>query len=40
MYIHTPRDIDPGRGYSTGPGTVTVHVLPPVDTTAWRVDEV
>ncbi len=32
--------IDPGRGYSTAPGTVTVHVLPPIDTTAWRVDEV
>jgi 1-acyl-sn-glycerol-3-phosphate acyltransferase len=40
MYIHTPRHIDPGRGYSTAPGTVTVHVLPPIDTTAWRVDEV
>ena len=40
MYFHIPRAMDPGRGYSAGRGTVTVYVLPPIDTSAWTVDEV
>jgi putative phosphoserine phosphatase/1-acylglycerol-3-phosphate O-acyltransferase len=40
MYFHIPRAIDPGMGYSAGRGTVTVHVLPPVDTSTWTVDEI
>jgi len=40
LYFHIPRAMDPGMGYSAGRGTVTVHVLPPIDTTTWRVDDV
>jgi 1-acyl-sn-glycerol-3-phosphate acyltransferase len=40
MYFHIPREIDPGRGYSARRGTVTVHVLPPIDTADWRIDDV
>ncbi len=40
LYFHIPRTMDPGLGYSAGRGTVTVHVLPPIDTTTWRVDDV
>lgn len=39
MYFHIPRAIDPGRGYSAGRGTVTVHVLPPIDTSSWTIDD-
>ena len=35
MYFEIPAAIDPGRGYDARPGTVTVHVLPPVPTTTW-----
>jgi len=40
MYFHIPGVIDPGMGYSAGRGTVTVHVLPAIDTTTWTVDDV
>ena len=40
MYFHIPRDIDPGLGYGARPGTVTVHVLPSIDTGTWRVGDV
>lgn len=40
LYFHIPRAMDPGMGYSAGRGTVTVHVLPPIDTTTWTVDDV
>lgn len=40
MYFHIPRSMDPGLGYSAGRGTVTVHVLPPIDTSSWTVDQV
>ena len=39
MYFQIPRAIDPGRGYSAGRGTVTVHVLPPIDTSTWTVED-
>jgi 1-acyl-sn-glycerol-3-phosphate acyltransferase len=39
MYFHIPRAIDPGMGYAARRGTVTVHVLPSIDTTTWRVDD-
>ena len=35
MYFHIPRHVDPGLGYDARPGTVTVHVLPPIDTSDW-----
>lgn len=40
MYFHIPHSMDPGMGYSAGRGTVTVHVLPPIDTTGWTVEDV
>ncbi|MBA3639056.1 MAG: 1-acyl-sn-glycerol-3-phosphate acyltransferase [Acidobacteriota bacterium] len=40
LYFHIPRTMDPGLGYSAGRGTVTVHVLPPIDTTGWTVEQV
>jgi len=35
MYFQIPRGVDPGLGYAARPGTVSVHVLPPIDTSAW-----
>lgn len=40
MFIRIPREIDPGRGLGAKPGTVHVHVAPPIDTSDWREDEV
>jgi len=40
LYFHIPRTIDPGLGYSAGRGTVTVHVLPAIDTRGWTVEDV
>lgn len=40
MYFSIPRQMDPGRGYDARPGTVTVHVLPPIETSAWREADV
>lgn len=40
MYLQIPKAIDPGRGYRAGRGTITVHVLRPIDTRAWKEDEV
>ena len=40
MYFHIPRSMDPGLGYNAGRGTVTVHVLPPVDTRTWTEADV
>jgi 1-acyl-sn-glycerol-3-phosphate acyltransferase len=40
MYFHIPKAMDPGVGYGAGRGTVTVHVLPQIDTGAWTEDEV
>jgi 1-acyl-sn-glycerol-3-phosphate acyltransferase len=39
MYFHIPSAMDPGLGYSARPGTVNVHVLPPIDTSAWTEHE-
>jgi putative phosphoserine phosphatase/1-acylglycerol-3-phosphate O-acyltransferase len=35
LYFEIPREIDPGRGFDARPGTVTVHVLPAIDTREW-----
>lgn len=40
LYFQIPRAIDPGLGYGASPGVVTVHVLPPIDTRTWSLDEV
>lgn len=40
MYLHIPREINPGRGYYAGRGTVDVYVLPAIHTTDWKETEV
>ena len=35
LYFHIPRVMDPGLGYDARPGTVTVYVLPAIDTSEW-----
>jgi len=39
MYFHTPPEIDPGLGFDARPGTVDVYVLPAIDTSGWRLDD-
>ena len=40
LYFAIPPAVDPGMGYAIGSGTAVVHVKPPIDTRAWRTDEV
>jgi 1-acyl-sn-glycerol-3-phosphate acyltransferase len=40
MYFHIPPGIDPGLGLDARPGTVTIHVLPPILTTGWSEADV
>jgi 1-acyl-sn-glycerol-3-phosphate acyltransferase len=40
IYFQIPASVDPGLGYAARPGTVTVHVLPPIDTSLWTEQEV
>ena len=40
LYLSIPRAIDPGKGIAAGAGVVHVHVLPPIDTGGWRVEDV
>jgi 1-acyl-sn-glycerol-3-phosphate acyltransferase len=40
LFISIPRDIDPGKGLDARPGVVHVHVLPAIDTSSWRVEDV
>lgn len=40
LYFSIPRHIDPGLGYDARPGVITVHVLPPIETSAWREADV
>ena len=37
LYLRIPREVDPGMGYVPGAGTVDVHVLPAIDTSAWTL---
>jgi len=37
MYLAIPRDIDPGMGYESKPGTTDVYFLPPIDTSSWHI---
>ena len=39
LYFEIPRAVDPGRGFDAKPGTVTVHVLPTIDTRDWLLDD-
>ena len=40
LFISIPRDIDPGKGLDARPGVVHVHVLPAIDASSWRVEDV
>jgi 1-acyl-sn-glycerol-3-phosphate acyltransferase len=40
LYFAIPRAIDPGKGLAARPGVVHVHVLPAIDTSGWRVEDV
>ena len=40
MYFHIPPGIDPGLGLDARPGTVDIHVLPPILTTEWSEADV
>jgi 1-acyl-sn-glycerol-3-phosphate acyltransferase len=40
MYLRIPDHMNPGRGYHARRGIVDVHLLPPIDTSTWSVDEV
>jgi len=39
LYFEIPPAIDPGRGFDARPGTVIIHVLPPIDTRDWILDD-
>jgi 1-acyl-sn-glycerol-3-phosphate acyltransferase len=39
MFLWIPPAMDPGKGLDARPGTVQVHFGEPIDTSAWRVEE-
>jgi 1-acyl-sn-glycerol-3-phosphate acyltransferase len=39
LYFQIPRDIDPGLGFDARPGTIHVHVMPAIDTSDWRIEQ-
>jgi 1-acyl-sn-glycerol-3-phosphate acyltransferase len=39
MYFQIPAGVDPGRGYDARPGVVHVHVLAPIETREWKVED-
>lgn len=39
MYFSIPRDVDPGIGFDAHPGSVNVYVMPPIDTSDWRLED-
>jgi 1-acyl-sn-glycerol-3-phosphate acyltransferase len=40
LFFRIPRTIDPGLGFNPRPGTVHVHVMPAIETSRWRVEDV
>lgn len=40
LFFYIPKEIDPGLGYNSRPGTVDVFVKPAIDTSSWRVEDV
>jgi 1-acyl-sn-glycerol-3-phosphate acyltransferase len=40
LYFDVPASVTPGKGFDARPGTVRIHVRPPIDTTRWRIDDV
>lgn len=39
LFFQIPREIDPGRGFDARPGVVHVHVMPAIDTSGWRIEQ-
>ena len=39
LYFEIPPAIDPRRGFDAKPGTVIIHVLPAIDTSDWRLED-
>ncbi len=39
LFIHIPREIDPGKGLHARPGTIHVHIGAPIDTSSWREED-
>lgn len=39
LYFQIPRAIDPGLGFDARPGSVHVHVMPAIDTSEWRLEQ-
>ena len=39
LYIHIPPEINPGKGLNAKPGLVDLFVMPPIDTTFWRIKD-
>lgn len=40
IYFHIPPEINPGRGVNAKPGRLDIYLLPPIDTSSWRVEDV
>jgi 1-acyl-sn-glycerol-3-phosphate acyltransferase len=40
IYFHIPASINPGRGVNAQPGNLDIYLLPPVETSDWRVEDV
>jgi 1-acyl-sn-glycerol-3-phosphate acyltransferase len=39
LFFQIPREIDPGRGFDARPGVVHVYVMPVIDTSGWRIEQ-
>ena len=39
LFFRIPREIDPGLGFDARPGVVHVHVMPVIDTSEWRIEQ-
>jgi 1-acyl-sn-glycerol-3-phosphate acyltransferase len=40
IYFHIPPQINPGRGVNARPGHVDIYLLPAIETSSWRVEDV
>jgi 1-acyl-sn-glycerol-3-phosphate acyltransferase len=39
IYFHIPPEINPGRGYDAKPGRIDIWMLPAIDTSDWRLED-
>jgi 1-acyl-sn-glycerol-3-phosphate acyltransferase len=40
LYLHIPAESNPGRGYDAKPCVIDVWILPPIDASRWKVEDV